>query len=195
MMSRSPDGSEPPSARAVIDRQTAYFAGGCFWAIEDRFRQVPGVMDAVCGYQLGRRESTRLEAVSRENGQCAETVRLTFASGIVSYGDLLGWFFKFHSPIRSEGQSATYQIRYRSAIFAADETQFTQALEFLAAERKTARFVDKTIDTELSMAGPFFEASKHLQNYYHKTRAGSPAPGLQAVRAHGQRPRLLRLVN
>jgi peptide methionine sulfoxide reductase msrA/msrB len=157
----------PPESRPA-EIATAYFAGGCFWGVEDRFQQVPGVIEAVSGYQGGSVPNPGYKQVCRGDTGHAETVRVTFDAERVSYGELLAWFFKFHDPTQVNRQGPDYGTQYRSAIFAANDEQLAQAKAFVEEQSKSDRFRGKPIATVIERAGPFYEAEAYHQDYHVK---------------------------
>ncbi|MCH8150062.1 MAG: bifunctional methionine sulfoxide reductase B/A protein [Planctomycetes bacterium] len=160
--------SELPSKSRPVERETAYFAGGCFWGVEDRFQQVPGVIDAVSGYMGGDTpDPTYREVCSGSTGH-AETVRVTFDPQEVSYEGLLEWFFKFHNPTQLNRQGPDRGTQYRSAIFAADERQLHEAKTFIDQLSKSHRFEDHRIVTTVEAAQAFHDAEEHHQDYHAK---------------------------
>lgn len=161
------DANLPPESRPA-DASVAYFAGGCFWGIEDRFQQVPGVMDAVSGYQGGQAAQPDYKAVSRGDTGHAETVRVTFDPEQVNYQQLLDWFFKFHDPTQRDRQGPDVGTQYRSAIFAANEKQLAEARAFIIEQQKGESFHGRSIATTVETAGPFFEAEEYHQDYHAK---------------------------
>lgn len=172
-------GTALPEASRPVKTETAYFAGGCFWGVEDRFQQVPGVIDAVSGYQGGTTDTPTYKQVCSEETGHAEAVRVTFDPARVSYGDLLGWFFKFHDPTQLDRQGPDVGDQYRSAIFAADEAQRKAAAEFIAEQQAGDRFKGRKIVTRVSLvaeAGRFFEAEDYHQDYHVKHGGSCPLP-------------------
>lgn len=172
------DAKLPPEARPV-EKETAYFAGGCFWGVEDRFQQVPGVIDAVSGYEGGHKANPTYKEVCRGDTGHAETVRVTFDPKRITYDKLLEWFFKFHDPTQVNRQGPDVGPQYRSAIFAADDKQLSQAKAFIEAQSRTDRFRDHKIATIVEKARTFTEAEDYHQDY-HSKHGGScaipPAP-------------------
>ena len=161
-------GDELPPESQPVALQTAYFAGGCFWGVEDRFQQVPGVVDAVSGYQNGHtKDPSYREVCSGQTGH-AEAVRVTFDPRRVSYEDLLGWFFKFHDATQLNRQGPDYGEQYRSAIFAANDDQLREAKHFVDELQKTPRYRNKRIVTQIAPAGQFYEAEEYHQDYHAK---------------------------
>jgi len=163
-------GAKVPPASRPVQTETAYFAGGCFWGIEDRLQQVPGVIDAVSGYMGGRVDHPTYKQVCYTDTGHAETVRITFDPARVSYTDPRGWFFKIHDPTLMNRQGLDVGPQYRSAIFAADERQKLEAERFIAEQQASnPRFAGKTIVTEVVLGGgQFWEAEDYHQDYHLK---------------------------
>jgi peptide methionine sulfoxide reductase msrA/msrB len=168
----------PPASRPV-KTETAYFAGGCFWGVEDRFQQVPGVIDAESGYMGGHKPNPTYREVCYEDTGHAETVKVVYDPARVSYGELLAWFFKFHDPTQLNRQGPDIGPNYRSAIFAADEKQFEAAKRFIEEQQQAPRFAKRRIVTELVLAGdkvPFYPAEEYHQDYHAKHGGSCPLP-------------------
>lgn len=165
----------PPESRP-LKLQTAYFAGGCFWGIEDRFQQVAGVADAVSGYQGGKTTSPTYKQVCSDRTGHAETVRVTFDPAQVTYRQLLEWFFKFHDPTQLNRQGPDVGSQYRSAIFAADDEQLKEAKAFIEEQTAKKRFRGKKIVTTVERAGPFYDAEEYHQDYHLKHGGSCPLP-------------------
>lgn len=165
------NGQPLPAAAQPLKTETAYFAGGCFWGVEDRFQQIPGVIDAVSGYMGGKIDSPTYKQVCYEDTGHAETVRVVFDPARVSYTDLLANFFKFHDPTQLNRQGPDRGTQYRSAIFGADEKQLEQARAFIDSQQKTDRFKGRPIVTKLELAksaGKFWDAEEYHQDYHVK---------------------------
>jgi len=157
----------PPESRP-IPTETAYFAGGCFWGIEDRFQQVPGVIDAFSGYMGGTTASPTYSQVCSGGTGHAETVRVVYDPKQVSYRELIEWFFRFHDPTQLNRQGPDIGTQYRSAIFAANEEQLKQAREYIEELQGTKRFRGRNIATQVKPAETFHEAEEHHQDYHEK---------------------------
>lgn len=143
--------------------QTAYFAAGCFWGVEDELQKVPGVIDAVSGYQGGRTENPTYETVCDGGTGHAETVRVTFDPARVTYAALLEWYFVRYGATAAQRTPPDQESQYRAAVFAADDTQLAEARAFI-----TGRFGDRAIGTQVAKGGRFYEAEEHHQNYHAK---------------------------
>jgi peptide methionine sulfoxide reductase msrA/msrB len=170
-------GKEMPAASRPAAMEIAYFAGGCFWGVEDQLEQVPGVIDAVSGYMGGKTRSPTYEEVCRHTTGHAETVKVVFDPKAVSYEELLGWFFRIHDPTQLNRQGPDIGDNYRSAIFAASPEQEKAARAFIEAQQKSEKFKGRRIVTQVvgpKEAGPFYEAEEYHQDY-HARNGGSCA--------------------
>ncbi len=170
------DGAELPPESRPIPTETAYFAGGCFWGIEDRFQQVPGVIDATSGYQGGATSQPSYKEVCSGNTGHAETVRVTFDPKRVTYRQLLEWFFQFHDPTQLNRQGPDRGTQYRSAIFTANDDQARQAKAYIDELSRQSRFRGRKIVTTVAPAGPFYEAEEYHQDYHLKHGGSCPLP-------------------
>ncbi len=169
------DSQLPPESRPA-QTETAYFAGGCFWGIEDRFQNVPGVIDAVSGYMGGTTpDPTYAKVCSGKTGH-AETVRVAYDPQRVSYADLLEQFVKIHDPTQLNRQRLDVGTQYRSAIFAADEEQLKQAKECIEELQRGGGFDGRNIVTQVQLAGAFYEAEGYHQDYHAKHGSSCQLP-------------------
>lgn len=153
---------------ADAQTETAYFAGGCFWGVEDRFQQVPGVIDAVSGYMGGKTKDPTYKDVSAGTTEHAESVRVVYDPKKVTYKELLERFFQFHDPTQLNRQGPDEGSQYRSAIFAADKNQLLAAQRFVEEMQKSDRFSDRRIVTQIESGGTFFKAEEYHQDYHAK---------------------------
>lgn len=164
-------GQELPEASRPVEMAKAYFAGGCFWGVEDRFQQIPGVINAVSGYQGGRIERPTYKQVCYEDTGHAETVEVTYDPSRVTYGELLKWFFKLHNPTTLNRQGPDIGEQYRSAIFATDQAQHDEARAYVEALQASDKYQGRRIVTEVKLvseAGPFWPAEEYHQDYHEK---------------------------
>jgi len=152
----------PPATSAEV----AYFAGGCFWGIEDAFAHLPGVIDAVSGYQGGHTEAPTYQDVCSGRTGHAETVKVRFDPGRTSYRALLEAFFKMHNPTTRNRQGPDVGTQYRSAIFAASTAQAEAARAYIAELEASGRFGERPIVTRVLPAPTFYPAEDYHQDYH-----------------------------
>ena len=146
----------------------ATFAEGCFWGVEDTFRQIKGVTSATVGYTGGTTKNPTYKEVCTDRTGHAEVVELDFVPAKVTYEKLLDAFFELHDPTTLNRQGPDWGTQYRSAIFFHSPEQQAQALakiEQLAAE---GRFKPKRIVTKVEPAETFWRAEDYHQRYLEK---------------------------
>jgi peptide-methionine (S)-S-oxide reductase len=145
----------------------ATFAAGCFWGVEARFREIPGVVDAAVGYTGGRlAEPTYRDVCSGTTGH-AEAVEVVFDPERVSYDDLLDAFWNLHDPTTPNRQGPDYGEQYRSAIFFHGLEQERAARESKARADASGKF-KRPIVTQIVPAGQFWRAEDYHQRYLEK---------------------------
>ena len=160
----------PPESQPIAT-QTAYFAGGCFWGVEDRFQQTKGVVSAESGYMGGALKNPTYQQVCSASTGHAEAVKIVFDPKTVTYRDLLDKFFIYHDPTQVDRQGPDHGPQYRSAIFASDAGQLEEARKFIDESGKGPRFKGRKIATEVvgaDKAGKFYPAEEYHQDYHEK---------------------------
>ncbi|HEY2405396.1 MAG TPA: peptide-methionine (S)-S-oxide reductase MsrA [Polyangiaceae bacterium] len=159
--------------------QLAAFAAGCFWGVEDMFRQVPGVISTAVGYSGGHTDNPTYPSVCTHTTGHAETVLIEFDPKRVSYDTLLNVFFKNHDPTTKNRQGPDVGDQYRSEIFT-----FSPEEEAAAKQARTHEQADhkQPITTLIEPMGRFWKAEDYHQQYDEKTGTHScPLPrGLTA---------------
>lgn len=155
-------GGEP---RAPSARETAVFAGGCFWCTESDFEKVPGVVAAVSGFSGGTLRNPTYKQVSAGGTGHYESVRVTFDPSKVTYRQLARYFFRTVDPTDAGGQFCDRGDSYRTAIFVADSRQ-REAAE--AEKQAAAEALHRPVATAILSAGPFWPAESYHQDYYRK---------------------------
>ncbi len=148
---------------------TAMFAAGCFWGVEQAFRQIPGVVDVTSGYAGGAAADPTYHQVSTGRTGHAESVRVVFNPAIVSYRELLRAFWEMHDPTQVGGQGPDMGSQYRSIIFYHDEKQRVEAEASKEGLERSGR-LSRPIVTEIVPAGEFWPAEEYHQRFFEKNR-------------------------
>lgn len=152
--------------------EIATFGAGCFWGVEAKFRQIPGVTDAAVGYSNGHTENPTYKDVCTDETGHAEVVQVTYDPAVVKYAQLLDAFFTLHDPTQVNRQGPDSGKQYRTAIFfhtPEQEALAQKAKAELNASKKYAR----PIATEITPAGKFYRAEEYHQQYLAKRGAAS----------------------
>ena len=152
--------------------ERATFAAGCFWGVEETFRQVPGVVDTAVGFMGGATVSPSYREVCGGRTGHAEVVDLVFDPAKVSYDALLDVFWGCHDPTTKDRQGPDVGSQYRSAIFFHSPAQDAAARESKERLDAAGRF-RRPIVTEIVPAGPFWRAEEYHQRYLEKRGAAA----------------------
>src|SRR2546430_426680 len=147
------------------DMEKATFAGGCFWGVEHLFNQVPGVIEAVSGYEGGTVDHPTYEQVCMGRTGHGEAVEVTYDPSKVSYEQLLNSFWNMHDPTTLNRQGPDMGHQYRSVIFFHSPEQEKAALK---SEQEAQKFFDRKIVTEIVPATDFWRAEDYHQRYFEK---------------------------
>ena len=101
----------------MLNKETIYLGGGCFWCIETIFSQVKGVDEVISGYMGGNKEDANYKNVCSGNTGHAEVVKVVFDKNIISFSKILEIFFYIHDPTSLNRQGNDIGTQYRSVIF------------------------------------------------------------------------------
>ncbi len=156
----------PPIERGLpANAETAVFAAGCFWCVEQAFEKTPGVAQAISGYTGGTTVDPTYEQVSREATGHYEAVRVIYDPETVSYAQLLDVFWKNVDPFDPAGQFCDKGASYRGAIFPAtpQEKAAADASKAAVAER-----FGREVEVQVLTSAPFYDAETYHQDYYLK---------------------------
>ncbi len=157
----------PPESKPIVT-QTAYFAGGCFWGVEDEFSAIDGVMDAESGYMNGTTTNPTYKQVCSGTTGHAESVKIVFDPARVTYGHLLELFFGMIDPTTRDRQGPDIGSQYRSGVFTVSDEQAAQARTYVDEMAKSPRFAGRKIATIVEPAKPFWPAEAYHQDYHLK---------------------------
>lgn len=152
--------------------QLATFGAGCFWGVEQAFRQVPGVVNAAVGYCGGTVENPTYEQVCTDRTGHAEVVQVEFDPAQTKYDQLLEVFWNSHDPTQLNRQGPDYGKQYRSVIFYHDDAQRQAAEASKQALEQSGKF-RRPIVTQIEPAKPFYRAEEYHQQYLAKHGLGS----------------------
>ncbi len=152
---------------APAETKTAFFAGGCFWCMQEPFDHVKGVTKTVVGYTGGSKEDANYAAVSAHQTQHREAIEVTYDPTQISYSQVLDAFWHNINPTQADGQFHDIGLSYQAAIYY--QTQEEKKIAELSKEKlgKSGKF-DRPIATEILPAMPFYPAEEYHQKYYLK---------------------------
>lgn len=150
----------------------ATFGAGCFWGVEARFQQVPGVTATTVGYEGGMLQSPTYKDVCTDATGHAEVVEMDYDSAKVSYEQLLDLFFELHDPTQLNRQGPDWGKQYRSVVFYHSPEQEAAAKQTIARLTGEKRF-SKPIVTQVVPAETFWRAEEYHQKYLEKRGAVS----------------------
>lgn len=160
--SHRPAGATRSERRADASQtETATFAAGCFWGVEDAFRGVEGVVATSVGYTGGTTESPTYEQVCAGNTGHSEAVQVAYEPSRVTYEELLEVFWKAHDP------TSQAKTQYRSAIFYHTAAQETAAQ---ISKQQLSERVGREVLTAILPAQEFYPAEEYHQHYLEKSR-------------------------
>ena len=140
--------------------EKAILAGGCFWGLQELIRKLPGVISTRVGYTGGDVPN----ATYRNHRGHAEAMEVIFDPEKISYRDLLEFFFQVHDPTTLNRQGNDIGTSYRSAIFYLSDAQKKTAEDTIADVNASGLWPGKVV-TEVTPAGPFWEAEPEHQDY------------------------------
>ena len=147
--------------------QKATFAAGCFWGVEEVFRNVKGVVNTSVGYIGGKMKNPAYEDVCTDETGHAEAVQVEYNPSKVSYEKLLDVFWENHDPTQMNRQGPDVGTQYRSSIFYHDEEQRKLAMKSKQKLEKSGKY-KKPIATEIVPAKEFYKAEEYHQRYLEK---------------------------
>lgn len=150
--------------------QRATFAGGCFWGVEEAFRTLNGVIETAVGYMGGTTEKPTYKVVCSGVTGHAEVVDIKFDPEVISYLQLIEFFWEQHNPTSLNFQGVDAGTQYRSAIFYHSDDQRQQAEESKRTLNGSGKYAIPVV-TEITPAGPFWRAEEYHQQYLKKQKS------------------------
>jgi peptide-methionine (S)-S-oxide reductase len=154
-------------------KETAIFAGGCFWGTQSVFERVKGVIDTTVGYSGGSASTATYDQVTTETTGHAESVKVVYDPSRITYGQLLRIYFSVaHDPTQLNRQGPDVGTSYRSAIFYANEDQKRLSLAYIA-QLDAAHVFPRPIVTQVVPLKGFYDA-EHYHQHYADLNPGNP---------------------
>jgi peptide-methionine (S)-S-oxide reductase len=152
-------------APTAAGKETAVFAGGCFWGVQAVFQHTKGVLNAVSGYAGGAKETATYASIGSGRTGHAESVQITYDPKQISYGKLLQIYFSVaHDPTTLNRQGPDTGTQYRSAVFYQDANQKLVAERYIA-QLDAAKVFPGKIVTQLNAPTAFYPAEAYHQDY------------------------------
>ena len=155
----------PASGWEAGQRETAVFAGGCFWGVQSVFQRVKGVLQTNVGYTGGKAEHADYKSVSYLNTGHAEAIQIVYDPAQVSYGTLLRIFFSVvHDPTQLNRQGGDVGTQYRSGIYFSTDAQHEAADKYIK-QLDAAGIFPRPIVTEVTSLIKFYPGEDYHQDY------------------------------
>ena len=148
-------------------KETATFAGGCFWCMQPPFEHLPGVVSTTVGYTGGTTRTPTYEEVSAGGTGHAESIEVVYDATKISYEQLLDVFWHNVDPVTRDAQFCDHGRQYRTAIFYHDETQHRLA-EASKQAIEASKKLPGPVVTEIVPATQFWPAEEYHQRYHEK---------------------------
>jgi methionine-S-sulfoxide reductase len=142
----------------------AYFAGGCFWCMEDSFEKIKGIEEVISGYSGGNKENPTYKEVAYGNTGHFEVAKIIYNKDIINYKKLLNLYWKNIDPFDSAGQFCDKGLSYRSVVFYKTNNEKNQINNSIKNIEK--KFKGKKVVTFVRKFEKFYPAEKYHQNYY-----------------------------
>ena len=150
-----------------MQMEKATFGAGCFWGVEETFRNVKGVLSTSVGYAGGTLENPTYQDVCTDKTGHAEVVQVEFDPSQVSYDELLNVFWSNHNPTVLNRQGPDVGTQYRSVIFYHSPEQKASANASKEKLEKSGRF-NRPIVTQVEPASTFWRGEEYHQRYLQK---------------------------
>ena len=143
--------------------ERAYFAGGCFWCMEESFENILGVSKVISGYSGGTTENPTYKEVTYGNTGHFEVIEVIYIPEVVSYEKLLEEFWLNIDPFDAAGQFCDKGYSYRSVAFYQNEKQKNLIENSIKEIEKKFK---KKVVTYVRKFEKFYEAEAFHQDYY-----------------------------
>jgi peptide methionine sulfoxide reductase msrA/msrB len=150
------------------DLEIATLAGGCFWCVEADYEKLDGVVKSISGYTGGKEKNPKYKQVASGQTGHVESVQVYFDPSVISYSEILDYYWRHVDPTDSGGQFVDRGAHYRTMIFYHNDEQKRIAEESKQQLQESGRF-KKPIATEIRPFDRFYQAEDYHQDYYKKS--------------------------
>jgi peptide-methionine (S)-S-oxide reductase len=148
-----------------VQTEKATFGAGCFWQVEEAFRELPGVSDTAVGYEGGDVDNPTYEQVCTGTTGHTEVVEVEFDPARTSFDELLAKYFTLHDPTQLNRQGPDVGFQYRSVVFAHSDEQHETARR---AIERVQQSHSRPVVTTIEPAATFWRAEEYHQCYLQK---------------------------
>jgi len=148
------------------DINEAYFAGGCFWCVEEFFENSKGVEEVISGYSGGSTEEPTYKEVTYGNTGHFEAAKIIYDADIISYKELLNLYWQNIDPFDAAGQFCDKGLSYRSVAFYKNKSEKDLIKNSIVSIEK--KFKDKKVVTFIKKFEKFYPAEDYHQDYYQE---------------------------
>lgn len=146
---------------------TVYLAGGCFWGLEELFRDQTGVINTEVGYTGGDNSNPNYH----NHPGHAEALAITYDTSKTSYASILDFFFRIHDPTTRNQQGNDVGSSYRSAIFYSNDKELQIALKMIKKVNQSGLYKQPLV-TSLEKFTTFYPAETYHQDFLRKNPGG-----------------------
>ncbi len=144
----------------------AYFAGGCFWCMEEFFEKVKGIEEVISGYSGGYTKNPTYKEVTYGNTGHFEAAKIVYNEDVITYKELLNLYWKNIDPFDAAGQFCDKGLSYRSVAFYKTQSERNEIKNSISNIEK--KFKDKKVVTFIRKFEKFYPAEDYHQNYYQE---------------------------
>ena len=142
----------------------AMFGAGCFWGVEKKFYNLEGVLNTTVGYAGGDKEDPTYNEVCQDTTGHAEVVYLEYDSEVISFEELLDFFFSMHNPTTLNRQGPDIGSQYRSVVFYTTEEEKEVIEKKIKSLNDSSKFLSPIV-TEVAPWQKFYKAEAYHQKY------------------------------
>ena len=143
-----------------------YFAGGCFWCVEEYFEKVEGVEEVISGYSGGTTKNPTYKEVTYGNTGHFETAKIIYDEDVINYKELINLFWKNIDPFDAAGQFCDKGLSYRSVAFYKTQDEKDEIRKSIKKIEK--KFKGKKVVTFVRKFEKFYPAEDYHQDYYQE---------------------------